>query len=172
MRNTVPGQSLRKQLLVSCHSPLHSEPPYEGPLHSRVLCIVPLEQEEEQGVHPDHSFQEPSTMELARTKLLLNLHLKGLELLRCTVPSGVEICNSNQAVLLTWADSNVAELGLFGRSAAGFSTVLRLFAGTDAITVSTTTCGRAQTPGCPFVPQSIHCKTASLVNHSSRDTDK
>lgn len=66
--NTVPGQSLRKQFVVSCHSPLHSEPPYEGPLHSRVLCIVPFEQEVEQGVHADHSFQEPSTTETEKTE--------------------------------------------------------------------------------------------------------
>lgn len=59
----IPGQSLRKQLLDSRQSPRQSEPPYDGPLHSRVRCIVPLEQEAEQGVQADHSFQEPSTTE-------------------------------------------------------------------------------------------------------------
>lgn len=56
-----PGQSPRKQSTVSSHSPLHSEPPYEGPLHSLVLCMVPLEQEAEQELQLDHSFHTPST---------------------------------------------------------------------------------------------------------------
>lgn len=47
--------------MVSSHSPLHSEPPYEGPLHSLVLCMVPLEQEAEQELQLDHSFHTPST---------------------------------------------------------------------------------------------------------------
>lgn len=57
----IPGHSPRKQSTVSSHSPLHSEPPYEGPLHSLVLCVVPLEQEAEQELQPDHSFHTPST---------------------------------------------------------------------------------------------------------------
>lgn len=56
-----PGHSPRKQSMVSSHSPLHSEPPYEGPLHSLVLCMVPLEQEAEQELQLDHSFHTPST---------------------------------------------------------------------------------------------------------------
>ncbi|KPP75758.1 hypothetical protein Z043_104970, partial [Scleropages formosus] len=57
----LPGHSLRKQSRVSSHSPRHSEPPYEGPLHSRVRCMVPLEQEVEHELQSDHSLQTPST---------------------------------------------------------------------------------------------------------------
>lgn len=57
----LPGHSPRKQSTVSNHSPLHSEPPYEGPLHSLVRCVVPLEQEDEQELQLDHSFHSPST---------------------------------------------------------------------------------------------------------------
>lgn len=56
-----PGHSPRKQSTVSSHSPRHSEPPYEGPLHSLVLCMVPFEQEAEQELQLDHSFHTPST---------------------------------------------------------------------------------------------------------------
>lgn len=56
-----PGHSPRKQWTVSNHSPLHSEPPYEGPLHSLVLCMVPLAQEAEHRLQLDHSFHTPST---------------------------------------------------------------------------------------------------------------
>lgn len=55
------GHSLRKQSRICSHSPWHSEPPYDGPLHSRVRCIVPFEHETEQELQLDHSFQTPST---------------------------------------------------------------------------------------------------------------
>lgn len=73
------GHSLRKQSRVWRHSPWHSRPPYEGPLHSRVRFIVPFEQDEEQELQMDHSFHTPSTTEentwtqKKKLKIILNV---------------------------------------------------------------------------------------------------
>lgn len=58
--------------------------------------------------------------------------------------------------LLTWADSNVAEFGLFPGPSAWFSSIIGWLADTDTITVATTTGRRTQTPWCPLVPGSVY----------------
>lgn len=94
-----------------------------------------------------------------------------------TSPSGVETINDTwepvklpqwqicrrtfhscvfEAMLLTRADSNVAELGLFFGASARFSYVIGWLADTDTITISATAGRWTQTPWCPLVPSSIH----------------
>lgn len=59
---------------------------------------------------------------------------------------------------LTWADSDVAELGLSCGAAARLSSILGLLAGAGSVTVTAATRGGAQAPGGPLIPSTIHCK--------------
>jgi hypothetical protein len=56
---------------------------------------------------------------------------------------------------LTWADGDVAVLGLLLGAGAGLSSVLGLLAGAKALAESTATGGGAQAPGSPLIPSTI-----------------
>lgn len=58
--------------------------------------------------------------------------------------------------VLTWADSDGAELGLFCRATTWLAPILRLLAGACSVTITSTTCGGAQAPGSPIHPGTIN----------------
>lgn len=58
----------------------------------------------------------------------------------------------------TWAESDVAELGLLLGALAGVPPELGGFAGAGPVPVASPTGGRAQAPWRPLVPGAMHCK--------------
>lgn len=58
----------------------------------------------------------------------------------------------------TWAEGDVAELGLLLGALAGVPTELGGFAGAGPVPVASPTSGRAQAPRRPLVPRAMHCK--------------
>lgn len=58
----------------------------------------------------------------------------------------------------TWAEGDVAELGLFLGALAGVPPELRWFAGAGPVPVASPTGGRAQAPWRPLIPGAMHCK--------------
>lgn len=64
-------------------------------------------------------------------------------------------------VFLTRAHSDVAELGLFGRAAAGLSSVLGQLARAGTVAITPTARRRAQAPWRPLVPSTIHYTRAT-----------
>lgn len=58
----------------------------------------------------------------------------------------------------TWAEGDVAELGLFLGALAGVPPELGGFAGAGPVPVASPTGGGAQAPRRPLVPGAVHCK--------------
>lgn len=67
------------------------------------------------------------------------------------------VIEKGEAIRLTWAHGDVAELGLFGEAFARLSSVLGRLAVAGAVAVAPAAGRRAQAPRRPLIPGSIHC---------------